>query len=678
MHEEVKKVISNAVATNSMSTIDWDSRELIAIPSVENKREQDSFHRNGAPNGGREAVLEKNADPPISSDDCSQNKRPSFSSEPPVREQGERHFQSSRFSDQERYPLPSKSSEREDFYQQSRTSDQDGRYQPSRSSEHESYYHSQKPSDQESYHQPSRYSNHSNRGAGGRGSSSSFGEDRADDGYSYYGSNIVEEERVNYQHTGNRRKKWQPAFAEQDGFSRQDESKFGLQDESYHRRNSDKPVSGLSGDDRYSYYGSGDKEHDTPDGGGDKEAMSMYGGTNAKGSVTESKYGLDSDFIKVPKLSPKEKKPERKEKKKPEKKENDMRGKEKEGRKRKLDGGFETSEDVMAKRANRFSGAGGIKDAHQSALKVDSTQNNNVAKYMGKGLIGGSKKLDEEDYEKMTVKGTCQILEKEYLRLTSPPRAELVRPQHVLEKHLQNLKSEWKTDMRRDYVWFCSQLKAVRQDLTVQRIFNAFSVEVYESHALIALEEGDLNEYNQCQTRLKELYATTRHEKDAPKNENEFVAYRLIYYVFLTGNKKYEEGSSDLFEIMLSLTPEQREDASISHALKVRCAVAEYDYHSFFRLLRSCPKIGASYLMNSMVPTMRLGALRRICKAYRPSIPLKFLLSELGYEYGTDEFYDGKDWIRNCGCVLDVHHENVLTKHSTIRDPDTKVQNSLI
>jgi hypothetical protein len=240
----------------------------------------------------------------------------------------------------------------------------------------------------------------------------------------------------------------------------------------------------------------------------------------------------------------------------------------------------------------------------------------------------------------MTVKGTCRILEKEYLRLTSPPKAELVRPQSILEQHLSNLKSSYygtspttssstahhhpphthsqqqerkvHNGKSRDYHWYCSQFKAIRQDLTVQRIQNAFAVDVYETHAKIALEEEDMNEYNQSQTQLKELYdlisrrrqrnrsgidgdgdggsgkerkkspkkkkhhgnvALLKQKKkskssddgekndddngnddydddaDALKNQNEFIAYRIIYYVFLSQNKKYEGGSSDIFKV---------------------------------------------------------------------------------------------------------------------------------
>jgi len=333
--------------------------------------------------------------------------------------------------------------------------------------------------------------------------------------------------------------------------------------------------------------------------------------------------------------------------------------------------GFQKNDIALDNRVKRF----GSKTNHAKAC--NRVASNDIDKYMGKGLIGGLSKLDKNDYENMTVKGTCQVLEKEYLRLTAPPKAERVRPQPVMESHLKNLiKERASATVSRDYSWFCSQLKAIRQDLTVQRIFNNFAVLVYETHARIALQETDLNEYNQCQTQLKELYTSLSGCQKALVNQNEFIAYRLIYYVFLLGNKKYEGGSSDLFDIMLSLTPEQRKHPMIDYALKVRSAVADANYHLFFRLQKSALSPSMVFLMDHLVPSVRFWSLQRICKAYRPSVSAEFVLLELGF--AKDEQELALKWLESCGCVLSKDRKILQTKDCIVHESDLKKQNSLI
>jgi hypothetical protein len=57
--------------------------------------------------------------------------------------------------------------------------------------------------------------------------------------------------------------------------------------------------------------------------------------------------------------------------------------------------------------------------------------------------------------------GTCEALEKEYLRLTSLPRASDVRPPQVLSVALAMVQQRWVRDA--DYKYACEQLKSMRQ-----------------------------------------------------------------------------------------------------------------------------------------------------------------------------------------------------------------------
>lgn len=234
------------------------------------------------------------------------------------------------------------------------------------------------------------------------------------------------------------------------------------------------------------------------------------------------------------------------------------------------------------------------------------------------------------------VVGTCQNLEKKYFRLTSAPIPSQVRPESVLRQTLDLLKKKWKKES--NYSYICDQFKSMRQDLTVQRIRNDFTVTVYEIHARIALEKGDLGEYNQCQTQLRALYA-----QNLGGNPVEFKAYRILYFIH-TSNR------TALNDILTDLTIAEKGEKAIKHALDVRSALALGNYHRFFRLYLDTPNMGA-YLMDMFVVRERLAALSNICKAYKPDVRLRFITEELGFESDGDaaQFicdYNGQDLLQ--------------------------------
>jgi len=147
---------------------------------------------------------------------------------------------------------------------------------------------------------------------------------------------------------------------------------------------------------------------------------------------------------------------------------------------------------------------------------------------------------------------------------------------------------------------------------------------------------------------------------------------------------------------MLSLTLKERNHPAISHALQVREAVAFSDYFWFFRLHKKSPNLGI-FLTEILVPIMRMRGLRRIAKAYRPSVELSVCLQHLGFcdaaagdddgdgdnrtdgrnEDGGKINEEGKSWLISCGAVIDG--SKFVTKDSEIHAPDTKdKKNSLI
>ncbi|KAF7198470.1 THP3-like C2A9.11c [Pseudocercospora fuligena] len=237
--------------------------------------------------------------------------------------------------------------------------------------------------------------------------------------------------------------------------------------------------------------------------------------------------------------------------------------------------------------------------------------------------------------------GTCEVLEKNYFRLTAPPNPNTVRPLPVLEKALEHVIQKWRTT--KDYTYVCDQFKSLRQDLTVQRIKNKFTIRVYEVHARIALEKKDLGEYNQCQTQLRVLYRMKLGENGGSGgHQDEFTAYRILYLL-------YTRSRVDMNNMLADLTTADKKGPYVQHALKVRSALASGNYHKFFKLYDEAnDRAMVPYLMDMFVERERLAAMAVISRAYKPDISSKFLAKELAFSVDDEESVFEADHIRNC------------------------------
>jgi hypothetical protein len=240
---------------------------------------------------------------------------------------------------------------------------------------------------------------------------------------------------------------------------------------------------------------------------------------------------------------------------------------------------------------------------------------------VGGGGGGGGGEEDGVNWEALRIRGTSTALEKRYLRLTAPPDPATVRPEPVLREALAHLRRRWKAQP--DYAFICEQLKSVRQDLTVQNIKTSLTVEVYETHARLALENGDLSEFNQCQTQLRELYREGLLGPQGHTARAEFAAYRLLYAI-CTDNRQ------DQARLLAELAKE-RHHPPIRHALDCLHALNLENYVRFFRLYANTPNMGG-YLLDPVAEKLRQKVVRVLCKVYRPSLPVAWIAQQLAFD----------------------------------------------
>uniref|UniRef100_A0AC34R7I4 SAC3/GANP/THP3 conserved domain-containing protein n=1 Tax=Panagrolaimus sp. JU765 TaxID=591449 RepID=A0AC34R7I4_9BILA len=221
------------------------------------------------------------------------------------------------------------------------------------------------------------------------------------------------------------------------------------------------------------------------------------------------------------------------------------------------------------------------------------------------------------------VVGTCLDIEKQYFRLTKKPDPSEIRPVSVLKRAFDKLKTMSRNP--ENYKYIGDQIRAIRQDLTVQKIRNEFTVEVYEFHARLTLENKDMPEFNQCQSQLRHLY------NDLPncKNEDEFTAYRLLYYIFT-------QDDQDILSLLNAV--QNKTKPMVLFAIRVHDAYLKGHYIRLFKLFSYPPKM-CGYLMDLFIDRERRKFFNIIRSSYRPSLKIEILSKWFNFSSQKD-FYD--------------------------------------
>lgn len=149
-----------------------------------------------------------------------------------------------------------------------------------------------------------------------------------------------------------------------------------------------------------------------------------------------------------------------------------------------------------------------------------------------------------------------------------------------------------------------------------------------------------MNEFNRCQTQLKELYA----QGVASQHVVEFTCYQLLYCLFA-------QQHVDTTTFLQSLTEEQRRDAAVRLTLRICAAIRREDVASFFALYeRETLPFECKHFMTLFFKRLRTIALYSLLNTLgwreeatcriKPAVSLEMLRRLLHFE-SVEEAIDG-------------------------------------
>ena len=250
--------------------------------------------------------------------------------------------------------------------------------------------------------------------------------------------------------------------------------------------------------------------------------------------------------------------------------------------------------------------------------------------------------------------GTCQEVERRYVRVQSQPEAASVRPVEVLRQSLlavarREAACEPYADTGDFYMSIC-------QDLRLQGIEDETAVAAREAFALCAMRARvgppgenagmDVKTLSDCLLHLNTLYA----RNPGQPRQLEFAVYRFLMWLGLTAS-----GRSDTYAQLtasLKALAAYSPHLAVKHASDVMSSVVLGDAHRYFALAASLPAEAEEqrHIHDTLIaPAMRTKMYQTVLKAYKFAIPLQDVGQLLGLH--GDEL---SVWLKQKGAVIEA------------------------